>query len=75
MLVYFPSESNDAGGMGMMAKAETKVVATRVSVELWRKIQYRALDEQRSVQEIVGEALTAYLKHPRSKRERQQRKR
>ena len=58
----------------MMAKAETKIVATRVSVELWRKIQYRALDEQRSVQEIVGDALTAYLKRPRSKRERQQRK-
>ena len=54
-----------------MAKVETKKVATRVSVELWRKIQYRALDEGRSVQDIVGDALVAYLKRPRSKRERQ----
>lgn len=51
--------------MGMMKKAETKIVATRLPVKLWRDIQHRALDEGRPVQELVADALRAYLKGPK----------
>jgi hypothetical protein len=46
----------------MGAKAETKIVATRLPVELWREIQHRALDEGRPVQALVTDALELYLR-------------
>ncbi len=52
----------------MGAKAETKIVATRLPVELWREVQHRALDEGRPVQELVADALRDYLRRKESKR-------
>jgi metal-responsive CopG/Arc/MetJ family transcriptional regulator len=45
-----------------MAKEVVKVVAVRLPVGLWREVQHRAVDEDRSAQELVADALRDYLK-------------
>jgi hypothetical protein len=49
----------------MSAKAEMKIVAARVSVDLWRKVQHYAVDRGLTMQEIINAALTTYIRKSR----------
>lgn len=54
-----------------MAKSEGKRIKTTVALDeaLWKRARMRAIEESRDLQDIVADALVAYLRTPVSRKE------
>jgi hypothetical protein len=65
-MAVWQTDLNEGGNMP--AKGESMIKTTlRLPERLWKETLHRSIDEGRSAQEIVAEALETYLKNQKRK--------